>query len=188
MFTFGNMHLAKPAQHSQKCWQGKHILKPTKVDVHPEISVTKRVLTYPLSDRDEALLKNTQSPSGHLLRNPHYEKTQFLSFCFCLCFMISIEKTSEGHDFSSTLVGDFLAIFLKKNVRQSGHFPKHAEWKVTRCLKFHHLVLLLMDKIKRESPMNLFISVGTKTLGRGSCIIMVQWEMLISPIVVTFQK
>ena len=28
--------------------------------------------------------------------------------------MISIEKTSEGHDFSSTLVGDFLTTCLKK--------------------------------------------------------------------------
>ena len=77
-----------PKMLTGKTYQQKKmvLLKPTKVDVHPEISVTKRVLTYPLSDRDEALLKNTQSPFGHLLSNPHYEKNSHNSFRFVFVF------------------------------------------------------------------------------------------------------
>jgi len=71
------------------------LLKPTKVDVHPEISVMKRVLTYPLSDRDEALLKNTQSPFGHLLSNPHYGKNT-IPFVLFLSLLHDFDRKNFG--------------------------------------------------------------------------------------------
>ena len=86
-----------PKMLTGKTYQQKKmvLLKPTKVDVHPEISVTKRVLTYPLSDRDEALLKNTQSPFGHLLSNPHYEKNT-IPFVLFLSLLHDFDRKNFG--------------------------------------------------------------------------------------------